>query len=632
MTASPSLEGRGAGALGTTFSGPVGLVQLPWAALNRGSLALGLLRALLERAQVPARVVPLHLDLARRIGALRYVQLGERVARFVGEWCFARALFGPERIGDLLEHLRGSESPPRLLLGAEGEALREAALVGVPALLDAVPAVLEAALGAGPWVLGLGCSHDQLLPALAVAERVKRAHPASRVVLGGPQVSGPAAAALLKAFPFVDWIVDGEADGLAAPLFEALRAGRSPSCGGAAPAARRGVLRASPEELVDELDGLPTPSYSEYLQGRPDELSYPIELPVESSRGCRWATRHAPCRFCALDPDRRGWRSKSAARLTAELSELSSQTWVLDLCAADTTLAPAALGALRRLQGQVDLRLFGEVRPVGTLGYVRRLAALGVRQVQPGIESLSTRLLELLGKGTTALGNLGFLKACAAAGVQPNYNLLYGIPGEGDEDHLAVAGLLERIAHLPPPLYLLRVNLVRGSTYALQPERWGIRTLRPAAAHRWLFPAGVVDLERVAYHFEGEVPDVAAPETVDTLLKGLRAWHAALRRGARLTLRRGPDFVRISDLRRPAAPRGMALQGDPARVLLACTDPRSRPRLARELGLAAAPLDAALAHLQELELLHAEGDDVLGLPVPWDSPPVVAPRFGPFNQ
>jgi len=518
-----------------------------------------------------------------------------------------------------------------LLSGPDAELVRVAALQGVAGFVDAVPDLLEAALGPGPWVLGLSCSHDQLLAALAVAERAKRAEPASQVVLGGPQVSGDAAAALLDAFPWLDWIVDGEADTLAAPLFEALLAGHSPTAAGAAPGTSRGVLRAAAQPPVD-LDSLPTPHYGEYLQGRPDKLSYPIELPVESSRGCRWALRHERCRFCGLQRGQRRWRSKSAERFAEELRELSSSSWVLDLCAADTTLAPAALGALRRLQGEVDLRLFGEVRPVGTSGHLRRLAKLGIRQVQPGIESLSSRLLRLMGKGTTAIDNLGFLKACAAAGVQPNYNLLRAIPGERDEDLLASAVLCPRITHLPPPLFLLRVNLVRGSTYAAQPERWGIEGLGPADGYRWLFPADSVDLERVAYFLDGEVAQQASPRAANALLEALRAWHDALRRGARLTLRRGPDFVRISDLRDPARPRGMALVGDPARVLLACTDPRPRRRLGAALELSAGVLDAAIAHLLELELAHVEGDRVLGLPLPWDAPAVVPPTFGPLSQ
>ncbi|OIP30497.1 MAG: hypothetical protein AUK47_24955 [Deltaproteobacteria bacterium CG2_30_63_29] len=74
-----------------TASPHIALVHVPWANLERPSLQLHLVQALVGRG---ARVHYLNLELARMLGPATYQLISFGAARFVGEALFARALFG----------------------------------------------------------------------------------------------------------------------------------------------------------------------------------------------------------------------------------------------------------------------------------------------------------------------------------------------------------------------------------------------------------------------------------------------------------------------------------------------------------------------------------------------------------
>src|SRR5258708_39699506 len=80
-----------------------------------------------------------------------------------------------------------------------------------------------------------------------------------------------------------------------------------------------------------------------------------------------------------------------------------------------------------------DVVIFYEVKADLETAAMATMAAHGVRAVQPGIEAFATSTLKLMGKGTTTFQNLRFLKLCVTHGLDPNWNLLVGFPGERAE-------------------------------------------------------------------------------------------------------------------------------------------------------------------------------------------------------
>ena len=84
---------------------------------------------------------------------------------------------------------------------------------------------------------------------------------------------------------------------------------------------------------------------------------------------------------------------------------------------------------------------------------------------QQGVESLSTRLLGLLRKGSKAIQNLAALKWCREQGVTVAWNMLCGIPGERVEDYEEQIALMAKIPQLPPPEQARPVAVDRFSPY-----------------------------------------------------------------------------------------------------------------------------------------------------------------------
>lgn len=76
------------------------------------------------------------------------------------------------------------------------------------------------------------------------------------------------------------------------------------------------------------------------------------------------------------------------------------------------------------------LRLFAEIRATTSRNELSAMAAAGMREVQVGIEALSSRLLKRIQKGTSAIQNLEIMKNCEAPNLpRLNSNLILNFPG-----------------------------------------------------------------------------------------------------------------------------------------------------------------------------------------------------------
>ncbi|HLQ49850.1 MAG TPA: radical SAM protein, partial [Terriglobales bacterium] len=147
---------------------------------------------------------------------------------------------------------------------------------------------------------------------LRIAAEVKRAHRMSVVVLGGPQAS-VVDISTMRAYPFIDLVVRGEAEQTLPNLVDALAAGSSLA---AVPGItfRRNedgeIVRSPDAPLVLDLDALPFPAFHLF----PDVRSC-RHFPLELGRGCPFA-----CTFCSTnDFFRRRFRLKTPAQMIADM-------------------------------------------------------------------------------------------------------------------------------------------------------------------------------------------------------------------------------------------------------------------------------------------------------------------------
>ena len=92
--------------------------------------------------------------------------------------------------------------------------------------------------------------------------------------------------------------------------------------------------------VVEELDNLPIPDYSDYFEQlavSPIEAEISPSVLIETSRGCWWGAKHH-CTFCGLNGDTMGFRSKSPRRVIDELVYLRQRYGVTKVDSVDNIL------------------------------------------------------------------------------------------------------------------------------------------------------------------------------------------------------------------------------------------------------------------------------------------------------
>ncbi len=605
---------------------------MPYASLTRPSMALGLLAAILERDGIAATVAPAGLWFAESAGLQLYELCAARMSTvfLAGEWTFAAAAFGDdaERARLDAEYLRqiseASERHPAVWRGVRGPAL-VAELVRLRAA--ATRFVDEAArrvLATGARVVGCTSTFEQHAASLALLRRIRELDPEVVTMLGGANCETVMGQTTHRCFPWVDFVVSGEADGLITGLCRLALDGRrdvapaelppgvlgpghrqggegpaGAALAGSAPAGP--VRRPLPRAVFSDLDRLPTPRYDEYfaaLAASPLRASIRPGLPVETSRGCWWGAVHQ-CTFCGLNGTGMGFRAKSPARVLAELGDLQDRYGTGDFEAVDNILDHRFYASL--LPGLAAdgrrRRIFFEIKANVTRAQVQALVAAGVTWVQPGIESLHTEVLRLMDKGIAGWQNVQLLKWARELGLRLSWSLLWGFPGEKDDWYEDMAAWLPALEHLQPPASLPRVRFDRYSVYHEQARNLGL-ILFPIGAMSLVYPLPPADVDGLAYFFSTEpgagplrhvqslTEEMARNPGIAALAAAARAWRAAYGGGRQpvLTADDQSDRLCLTDTRSCAVRPRHVLDGLAREVYLACDRAPRRARLAQTVG------------------------------------------------
>lgn len=534
---------------------PVALVCMPFSMADRPSIQLGLLAALLERAGFLADTYHLNLELAARIPDA-YDGLCSHHGRMTGEWLFAPAAFG-DRV-NAADDAYYRDFPEELEWAAKGGKDRRFLSTLRHELL---PRFIDDCLDVVDWgryrVVGFSSTFQQNVASIALASRMKRRHPWIRIVFGGANMEDEMGREYARAFPCIDHVVVGEGDVVFPELVRRI-AGDRPLDGlaGVTYWAGEGLVVAGQAPPVRDLDALPTPKYDEYFERhRRLGLTYRKEaifaIPFESSRGCWWGEKHH-CTFCGLNGLGMGFRTKSPPRVLSELTELALKHRVTMFQATDNIVDMRYVAGLfgEIEAAKTDYRFFYETKANLTPEQIRTMRRGGVRWLQPGIESLSTHVLRLMRKGCTTLQNVRLLKWCLYHRVRVGWNLLWGFPGEREENYRDEYRVLKLIPHLEPPNACSRIWIERFSPVFNDRAAFPARTLQPEPSYRYVYPDDV-DLTKVAYFFDGALDDTLPDEVHQPTVDLVRRWKAEWHSDAPPTLfyRRIRDAVLIDDER-----------------------------------------------------------------------------------
>jgi radical SAM superfamily enzyme YgiQ (UPF0313 family) len=304
--------------------------------------------------------------------------------------------------------------------------------------------VAAAVRASRPRILGLSTICNSYPLTLRIAETLKRDFPRTPIVMGGPQASA-VDVATLKAFPFVDFILRGEAEETFPMLVESLLAGGSPNH-------QRGltfrdgpcVQRNADAAPILDLDTLPLPFFDAYA----DVSQWP-SLPLEIGRGCPFS-----CRFCSTSGFfRRSFRLKSRDHVIGQMNFLSQRygarafDLIHDMFTADRRRVAEFCHSLQALGSPykwccsartdwVDAALLTLMRDAGCSG------------VFFGIETGSPRLQRVVRKDLDLDRARSVLRECDRLGLNTTASLIVGYPGETARDLQATLSFFARTVRL----------------------------------------------------------------------------------------------------------------------------------------------------------------------------------------
>lgn len=564
------------------------LINMPFASVRYPSPALSLLKSLLEKDGVPCDVAYLNIVFQ---AYSRRPDIYEGIAdlMIIGEWVFGEELFGNKWALSDRGRIDAVDAP---LL--PDESTQKAIRNSLSGMRSMAGPFIKVCMDKVNWtdydIIGFTSVYSQHVASLALARRIKDRWPEKIIAFGGANCEEGMGMALLRLFPFVDWVFNGEAD-LSFP--HAVRewfAGRPPI-------GISGVAWRNDDQIIEqgsgqspEMDSLPYPDFDDYFNSlKRNAPAYLPDVPIalELSRGCWWGKK-SQCTFCGLNCKALHYRRKSPQRAESEIKTLTKRYKVDKVILTDSILEMSffktLLPALADWGGLEELFLEAKVNL--TRNQVRILKSAGVTLFQPGIESMDSEILAYMRKGTTLLQNVQFLKYAREFGVYPTWNLLYGFPGESTEAYERMALLVPLITHLYPPIDLSPVLFVRFSPLFEQGHKWGMKNIRAHAGYQSIYPFDQKDLDELAYFFDCDFDGKDnIPTYIEPLKQQIMGWKQSWEQQPPiLTFEQLPgEKVVIYDTRPCRKNDRETLEGEMAVAYLCCDSLRHFDSLSEEL-------------------------------------------------
>lgn len=494
------------------------LLNMPFASLNLPSIGLTQIKGVLEDthgAEVSVEVLYLNHDFARVLGVQTYQSISNSATHHnagFGDWLFRHAAF--PGLADNTEEYFGRFFPQNdeYTRGLRAQAAEvRARLDGFMDELITRYRMDEAD------IVGLTSMFTQNVACLAMARRLKERNPNVVTVMGGANCESPMGQEIarhaeqvdfvfsgpaLKNFPaFVRHFADGELE-----KAHSLKGVFSKENCRVKPGLNVIGHNTQPTGIGEELDidaGVIL-DYGDFLDtfeaNFPDGEVEPILL-FETSRGCWWGER-AHCTFCGLNGESMAYRAMSPAKAIEQFESMFKYAdRASRINCVDNILARNYFTEVFPfINPPANVKMFYEVKADLTEEEMAVLSRAQVKVIQPGIESMATSTLKLMKKGTSVFQNLSFLKNCITYDVHPEWNLLIGFPGEGEDVYKAYVRDLPLLMHLPPPSGVFPVRFDRYSPYFTKAKEYGL-DLHPVDYYPLIYPFGAESLANLAYYF-----------------------------------------------------------------------------------------------------------------------------------
>ncbi|MCP4152821.1 MAG: RiPP maturation radical SAM protein 1 [bacterium] len=550
--------------------GDILLIVPPFVTSRTPVMGPHILQAVAGEHGFTVEVLHLNLLTASIMGVNKYESIcfGQPY-RMLGERLFARSAYGlpplgkkPELCSDPVKSVFGDETHYTLEAfeykyyaseDFEKDTLPELEKTCYSLIEEVAPAIASLEYK----MVGCSSNWEQNNCSIALLNRIKQLNPGVLTLMGGSNCEGEMAEGIGSLSESIDYIFSGESEETFAGFLESCAHGDLPS------------QRIIVGEPVKEMDAIPFPDYGAYFEQVDcffrEEPPQGIVICCETSRGC-W---YGKCTFCGLNGKRGRYRHKSATRARTELEGINSRYPEQRIIFIDKVMPGTYTEQLlpRLREQKTELNLAYELRPDIEPRELITLKEAGIHFIKPGIEALSTGILDLMNKGVTASQNIRLLKTARTLGIWVSWNLLWGIPGDRAEDYEETLRLLPLIRHFNPPDVFRHISLDRFSPYFEKPGRYNIENLRPWAAYNNVYPDWAVT-RKTGYRFTGDYSCGAyeKPGLIREIAEMVQQWRKSWK-GTHLTLIPNAGYYILFDSRETEIPKKQKIEPRQAKVL-----------------------------------------------------------------
>lgn len=324
-------------------------------------------------------------------------------------------------------------------------------------------------IGLEPDVLAVSVHCWSARAVFDICRIVRRALPAMRVVLGGPEV-GPIAADVLGRHPEIEAVVRGEGEAAFADILDLLRRDKplTRADGVTARDASGALVHAPDRPLIADLDTIPSP----YLTG----VLEPLEgrAYIEGYRGCPHR-----CGYCFEGKGYGRVRSFSPERIAAEIAHLAESRQVrwfsfIDpvfnltgerLAWMSETLAPYVARGVRLHTIEVDIERVDD-------GAATLLKRAGVASVETGPQSIGRAALDACRRTFDSVRFASGVRALREQGIWVECDLIAGLPHDKPKDFLD--GVAFCLAQDPGKIQTSTLHVLPGTELFRRADELGL--------------------------------------------------------------------------------------------------------------------------------------------------------------
>jgi len=330
-----------------------------------------------------------------------------------------------------------------------------------------------------PDVIGFSVINRSAIFTLELAKIIKKRKPGQIVILGGSYCYRHLSGLELIKEPAVDAVCLGEGEICLAHLLDVIKNKNAIEfCKGFVYRNKDNkIIDCGDPDIIEDLDYLPFADFSDFDVEKYNSRALPILL----SKGCIYK-----CSFCNETIFMRKFRTRSSNHVYSEIAfQLHKYPYInnfyfnVSLINGDIKMLDELCDLIINNNICINWSAQASIRKGMTKDFLIKLKKAGCHTLMYGIESGSNKILKLMNKQFTVELAEEVIRNTYEAGIQTNFNIIIGFPGETEVEFQESVDFVKRNLEFSQIIALNVLSISKGADLDINKDKWGIRHQLP---------------------------------------------------------------------------------------------------------------------------------------------------------